>query len=84
MLFAVGHAERGTKVGVESAVVDAVVDVAEFTEVVVGSVAAIVRTPPEDCDVVDDGLEVCEYTAVRQISSVTYELSLASASVLVA
>lgn len=57
MLFAVGQAERGTKVGVESAVVDAVVDVADLAEVVVGPDAAIVRTPPEGCDVVDDDLQ---------------------------
>lgn len=84
MLFAVGQAERGTKVGVESAVVDAVLDVADFREVAVGPDAAIVRTPPKDCDVVDDGLDRYKYTTVRKNSNVTYELSLASASVPVA
>lgn len=81
MLFADGQAERGIKVGVDSAVVDVVVAVAGLLEVVVGSDATIVRTPPEDCDEVDDGLDRCKYMIGRQNSRVTYELSLASASV---
>ena len=84
MLFADGQAERGIKVGVDSAVDDAVADMVGFMEAVVGSDAAIVRTPPDDCDVVEDGLSVYKHKIVRQNSSVTYELSLASASVPVA
>lgn len=54
VLFADGHADRGTKVGVDSAVVDADVDfvvVADFATVGLGPVAPIVRTPVGGCDV---------------------------------
>ena len=52
VLFAEGHADRGTKVGVKSAVVDAdVVVVADFATVRLGPDAPIVRTPVGGCDV---------------------------------
>lgn len=53
VLFAEGQADRGTKVGVESVVDDALVVVVDLMDVVVvGDEAAIVRTPA-DCDDVD-------------------------------
>ena len=56
VLFAVGQADRGTKLGVESAVVDAdVVAVADFATVGLAPDAPIVRTPVGGCDV--DALE---------------------------
>lgn len=52
VLFADGHADRGTNVGVDSAVVDAdVVVVADFATVGLGPDAPIVRTPVGGCDV---------------------------------
>lgn len=52
VLFAAGQADRGTKVGVDSAVVDAdVVVVADFATVGLGPEAPIVRTPLGGCDV---------------------------------
>lgn len=56
VLFAVGQAERGTNVGVDSAVVDAdVVAVADFATVGLAPDAPIVRTPVGGCD--DDDLD---------------------------
>jgi len=52
VLFADGHADKGTNVGVDSAVVDAdVVVVADFATVGLGPDAPIVRTPVGGCDV---------------------------------
>lgn len=54
VLFAAGQAERGTKVGVDSAVVDAdVVMVADLAIVGLAPDAPIVRTPVGGCDVDD-------------------------------
>ena len=53
VLFADGHADKGTNVGVDSAVVDAdvVVVVSDFATVGLGPEAPIVRTPVGGCDV---------------------------------
>jgi hypothetical protein len=51
VLFTEGQEDRGAKVGVESAVPDVVVAVADFEIVGFGPDALIVRTPDEDCDV---------------------------------
>jgi hypothetical protein len=51
VLFTEGQEDRGAKVGVESAVPDAVVAVADLAIVGFGPDALIVRTPDEDCDV---------------------------------
>jgi len=54
VLFADGHADKGTNVGVDSAVVDAdvvVVVAADFATVGLGPEAPIVRTPVGGCDV---------------------------------
>jgi hypothetical protein len=51
VLFTEGQEDRGVNVGVESAVVDVVVVVADFAIVGFGPDALIVRTPDEDCDV---------------------------------
>jgi hypothetical protein len=54
VLFAEGQADKGTKVGVDSAVVDAdVVAVADFATVGLAPDAPIVRTPVGGCDVDD-------------------------------
>lgn len=54
VLFAVGQADRGMKVGVDSADVDAdVVAVADFATVGLAPDAPIVRTPVGGCDVDD-------------------------------
>jgi hypothetical protein len=51
VLFAEGQEDRGAKVGVESAIPDVVVAVADLEIVGFGPDALIVRTPDEDCDV---------------------------------
>jgi hypothetical protein len=68
VLFAEGQEDRGVKVGVESAVVDVVVAVADLAMVGFGPDALIVRTPDEDCDV--DVLEACKYVKWEESSSV--------------
>jgi hypothetical protein len=51
VLFTEGQEDRGVNVGVESAIPDVVVAVADLEIVGFGPDALIVRTPDEDCDV---------------------------------